>query len=312
MAFVKAVREKVYLKALLTGASGSGKSQSALELATGIASKCGSGIAYIGTEGDRDKLYAQAKSKHGDYVFEYDLLQLSNPFTTDKFIAAIDEAVGAGYKIVIVDSLSAEWQWLNETHQKMPGNSFTNWGKLKPKHRELVDKILMAPAHIICCARGKDEWVLEEKNGKQVPRKVGLGSQADKDTSYEMMLSIQIDQDTHIAHADKDNTGLWDENRYSVIEAKDGEALYTWCENGKMPETKAPEIQKHVSVDPAELLKSVKTEIIQYCNDLGGTKNPDLMAALKAVVPSGNPNAIRDYDKATDLLSTLKGMKPLE
>ena len=41
-------------------------------------------------------------------------------------------------------------------------------------------------------------------------------------------------------------------------------------------------------------------------------KNPDLMAALKAVVPSGNPNAIRDYDKATELLSTLKGMKPLE
>ena len=114
MAFVKAVREKVYLKALLTGASGSGKSQSALELATGIANKCGSGIAYIGTEGDRDKLYAQAKSKHGDYMFEYDLLQLSNPFTTDKFIAAIDEAVGAGYKIIIVDSLSAEWQWLKD------------------------------------------------------------------------------------------------------------------------------------------------------------------------------------------------------
>ena len=89
-----------------------------------------SDIAYIGTEGDRDKLYAQKKSKHGDYTFEYDLLQLTDPFNTDKYIAAINEAIDAGYKIIIVDSLSAEWQWMNDVHNKMPGNSFTNWGKL--------------------------------------------------------------------------------------------------------------------------------------------------------------------------------------
>ena len=305
MAFVKAVREKVYLKALLTGPSGSGKSWSALELATGIARKCGSDIAYIGTEGDRDKLYAQKKSKHGDYTFEYDLLQLTDPFNTDKYIAAINEAIDAGYKIIIVDSLSAEWQWMNDVHNKMPGNSFTNWGKLKPKHRELVDKILAAPAHIICCARGKDEWTMEDKNGKQVPKKVGLGSQTDKDISYEMMLSIQIDQDTHIAHADKDNTGLWD-----VITSKDGEELYTWCENGKVPEPKAPEIQKDVS--STDDLASIKKEIISLCTQLGGTKNTELMSALKSYVSSGNPNAIKELDEAKKCLAQIKNIKPVE
>lgn len=310
MAFVKAVREKVYLKALLTGPSGSGKSWSALELATGIARKCGSDIAYIGTEGDRDKLYAQKKSKHGDYTFEYDLLQLTDPFNTDKYIAAINEAIDAGYKIIIVDSLSAEWQWMNDVHNKMPGNSFTNWGKLKPKHRELVDKILAAPAHIICCARGKDEWTMEDKNGKQVPKKVGLGSQTDKDISYEMMLSIQIDQDTHIAHADKDNTGLWDENRYTVITSKDGEELYTWCENGKVPEPKAPEIQKDVS--STDDLASIKKEIISLCTQLGGTKNTELMSALKSYVSSGNPNAIKELDEAKKCLAQIKNIKPVE
>lgn len=130
MAFVKAVREKVYMKALLTGPSGSGKSQSALELATGIFKKAGgAGIAYVGTEGDRDLLYAQQKSKHGGYTFEYDLLQLSDPYTTDKYIAAINEAIDAGYKTIVIDGLSAEWKWLNDTHDKMPGNSFTNWGR---------------------------------------------------------------------------------------------------------------------------------------------------------------------------------------
>ena len=315
MAFVKAVREKVYSKTLLTGPSGSGKSMCALELATGLHRKTGgpgSGIAYIGTEGDRDKLYAGVKSKHGDYRFQYDLLQLSDPFTTDSYIAAINEAIDAGYKVCIIDGLSAEWKWLNDTHDRMPGNSFTNWGKLKPKHRELIDKILAAPMHIICCARGKDEWLLEDKNGKSVPKKVGMGSQTDKDISYEMMLSLQIEQDTHIAHSDKDNTGLWSETRFSVITAKDGEALYEWCEKGEIPAPK-PVIQKNVEpVDISEVtLDAKKKEIVSRCVKLGGTKNAALMAELKKVTPNGNPNSIRDLATAEAVIKALNNIQPI-
>lgn len=309
MAFVKAVREKVYAKVLITGPSGCGKSMGAEEIATGMYRKCGgAGIAYIGTEGDRDKLYAQGKSKHGDYTFEYDLLQLSDPFTTDKYIAAINEAIDAGYKVCIIDGLSAEWKWLNDTHDKMPGNSFTNWGKLKPKHRELIDKILAAPMHIICCARGKDEWLLEDRNGKSIPKKVGMGSQTDKDISYEMMLSLQVEQDTHLAHADKDNTGLWPETRYSVITAKDGEALYEWCEKGEQPAPKI-DIQKNVEpITQEDDLKAIKAQIVERCKALGGTANTDMMALLKTYVTSGNPNAIRDISKAKELLEKLNNM----
>ena len=309
MAFVKAIREKVYAKVLITGPSGCGKSMGAEEMATGMYRKCGgAGIAYIGTEGDRDKLYAQGKSKHGDYTFEYDLLQLTDPFTTDKYIAAINEAIEAGYKVCIIDGLSAEWKWLNDTHDKMPGNSFTNWGKLKPKHRELIDKILAAPMHIICCARGKDEWLLEDRNGKSIPKKVGMGSQTDKDISYEMMLSLQVEQDTHLAHADKDNTGLWPETRYAVITAKDGEALYDWCEKGEQPAPKI-EIQKNVApVTTDDDIKVVKAQIIDRCKELGGTGNAEMMALLKSYVASGNPNAIRDIAKAKELLEKLNNM----
>ena len=308
MAIVKAKRIKVYFKGLLTGPSGSGKSQSALELAIGLFRKCGGeGILYIGTEGDRDKLYAEQKSKHGGYTFEYDLLQLSEPYSTDSFIAAIDEGLDAGYKVIIIDSISAEWKYLNDLHDKMPGNSFTNWGKLKPKHRMLIDKILNAPAHIITCARGKDEWVLEEKNGKQVPKKVGLGSQTDKDISYEMMLSIQLDQDTHVGHADKDNTGLWGEDRFTVITAKDGEALYDWCESGIVEEKKVPPIQKSVSVDDisSEELDGYKQEIIKICTELGGQKSEKVMSVVKSL---GNPNALKSIEDAKKYLEALNNI----
>ena len=303
MAFVKAKREKVYMKALLTGASGSGKSMSSLELAYGMYKKCGGpGIAYIGTEGDRDKLYAEQKSRHGDYTFDYEIDQLTDPFTTDKYIASINDAIDAGYKVCIIDGLSAEWKWLNDTHDKMPGNSFTNWGRLKPKHRQLIDRILTAPMHIFCCARGKDEWLMEDKNGKQVPKKVGLGSQTDKDISYEVMLSLQLDQDTHCAHADKDNTTLWPETRYSVITEKDGEALYDWCEQGEIPKPK-PVIEKVEEVDD---LKSIKAEIVTIAKELSATNKDLVMETIKKYAANGNPNAIKDIEKAKQLLAELK------
>lgn len=306
MAFVKAVREKVNAKVMFTSPSGGGKTQSMLEMATGLAKKVGGRIAFIGTEGDRDRLYAGKKSPHGDYIYDYDLLQLTD-FSPESYIAAINEAVDAGYKVIIVDSLTHEWKFMNDLHDKMPGNSFTNWSKLKPRHHKLNEKILEAPAHILCSARGKDDWVLEEKNGKQVPKKVGIGSQTDKDITYEVMLSLQIDQDTHIAHADKDNTGLWGMDRYTVVTAKDGEALYDWCENGVVPTPKAPPIQTNVeSYELSIDIETLKKQIIEKCTELGGQSNKAVMDVVKKL---GNPNAIKTVEDGKKYLDTLNNIK---
>lgn len=293
MAFVKAMREKVHAKVIFVSPSGGGKSMSLLEMATGLARKTGSRIAVIGTEGDRDKLYAGKKSPHGDYKYDYDLLQLTD-YSPEAYIAAIDEALDAGYEVIVIDGVAQEWKYINDLHDKMPGNSFTNWGKLKPRHRQLNEKILSAPAHILFSARGKDEWVLEEKNGKQVPKKVGLGSQTDKDITYEVMLSLQLDQDSHLAHADKDNTGLWGMDRYSVVTAKDGEALYDWCESGVTPEPKAPTIQTNVkSVATDEDINNFKKQITAKIEELGGQKNAEVVAYFRK---SGNYNTFDDID----------------
>ena len=304
MGFQKAKREQVWLKVLLSGASGCGKSYSALKMATGIAKKCNSGIAYIGTEGSRNKYYANE--------FDYDLLELEEPFECEKYMAAIDEAVDAGYKVLIIDSMTHEWKWLNDIHDKMPGNSFTNWGKLKPRHHKFMDKVLNSPIHIIATARGKDDWVLEDKNGKQVPKKVGMGQQQDKDISYEYTVSLMISQDTHVASADKDNTHLFD-GRFEVLTEKDGEKLYDWANQGEAPTPKAPQpTYSEASMSDDDILKEVKKEIISLCTQLGGTKNEALMAALKEFVPSGNPNALKDVEKAKDCLAKIKEIKPVQ
>ena len=304
MAFVKAKKEQVWLKVLLSGPSGSGKSYSALRIAKGIADKCDSRIAYIGTEGSRNRYYAAN--------FDFDLLELEDPFTIEKYTEAINEAITAGYKVLVIDSLTHEWLYLNDLHEKMPGNSFTNWGKLKPKHREFMDKILTCPIHVIATSRSKDEWVLEtDSKGRQVPRKVGLGAQQDKNITYEYTVSLVIDQDTHVAHSDKDNTKLFD-GRYDVLTEKDGESLYEWANDSDIPPTvREPKKYEEVEATPEDELKLIKKDIIALCGELGGTKNDQLMETLKQFTSSGNPNSIKSLDKARDCLVAIKQVKPL-
>ena len=158
VSFKKAVKEKIWVKVLLAGPSGSGKTYSALRLATGLAKAAGSEIAAGDTENGRMLYYANE--------FDFAYLKMQEPYTPESYIELIDAAVDAGFKVLIIDSISHEWNYCLELHDKMPGNSYTNWQKITPRHDAFLEKVLQAPIHIIATVRGKDEYVLEEKNGK--------------------------------------------------------------------------------------------------------------------------------------------------
>ena len=302
--FKKAVREDVWLKIGISGTSGSGKTYSALRVATGLAAKCGSDIAFISTEKSRTLYYADR--------FNYDVLELEE-YTPEDYINAINEAVRAGYKIIIIDSLSHGWQALNDMHQKMSGNSFQNWGKLKPRWQNLMRTILQCPANVFVLSRAKTEWSMEDKNGRSVPTKVGLGTEGDKQQDYEYTISFMLQQGTHVASVDnggKDNTGLYD-GRYDVLTEKDGEKLYEWANSGAVPSKLSiatMEAAIEAPLDAEDELKAIKKEIIDLCGKLGGTKNETLMATLKTYTANGNPNAIKSIDKAKDCLAAIKAL----
>jgi len=132
--FKRAKREQIWLKILLGGSSGAGKTYSALRLATGIAKRSKGKIAAIDTENGRIRYYANE--------FEYDDMQLESPYTPEKFIEAIEDAVDNEYNILIIDSISHEWECCLEIHSRMPGNSYTNWSKITPRHDRFMEKVL--------------------------------------------------------------------------------------------------------------------------------------------------------------------------
>ncbi|MGN0967151.1 MAG: AAA family ATPase [Candidatus Coprovivens sp.] len=285
MAFVKAKKEKIWTKILLGGSSGSGKTYSALRLATGLAKKCGSGIAAIDTEAGRIRYYANE--------FDFSDMQLTEPFTPEKYIEAINDAVDSGFKVLIIDSISHEWNYCVDIHDKMPGNSWTNWSKVTPRHDAFMEKILQAPIHIIATVRGKDEYVLEEKNGKQTPKKVGLGFKQRDGVEYNYTATFNIAQDTHIAEATKDNTHIF-EGRYEVLTEKDGEALYDWANTGE---------------DFAFNIPKAQDDIIKLATELGGSKDPEVKASTIDILKEANPKNCTNEALLKQSLNALNSLK---
>lgn len=285
MAFVKAKKEKIWTKVLLGGSSGSGKTYSALRLATGLARKCGSEIAAIDTEAGRIRYYANE--------FDFSDMQLTEPFTPEKYISAIEDAVNSGFKVLIIDSISHEWNYCVDIHDKMPGNSWTNWSKVTPRHDAFMEKILQAPIHIIATVRGKDEYVLEEKNGKQTPKKVGLGFKQRDGVEYNYTATFNIAQDTHIAEATKDNTHIF-EGRYEVLTEKDGEALYDWANAGEEFALNIPKAQ---------------SDIIALATELGGSKDPEVKKATIDILGEANPKNCTNEALLRQSLNALNSLK---
>lgn len=282
----KAEKRKLAVKVLCAGSSGSGKTYSALTLATGIIKKSGGEIYLINTEGDRGEMYANK--------FEYNIVDMPEPRSPENYIEAIQYCINQGAAVIIVDSLSHEWNYLNEQVNNMAGNSFNNWGKQKPRHRKLVDFIVESKVHIIATGRGKDEYVMEMNDkGKQTPKKVGMGIQQEKDTEYEYMVTFNISQDNHVATAMKDNTGLF-EGRYDVLTEKDGEALYDWANSGEECVFNAT---------------SAQNEIIALAKELGGSANPEVMAATADILGVKNPKSCTDEALLKQSLAALKELQ---
>ena len=291
-----AKKEQIFVKALIGGPSGSGKSYSALRVATGIAGREGEGtkIGYIGTEGMRDKLYANE--------FNYDLISLEE-YSSDYYEAALDAFLEAGYKVIIIDSMTHLWNWVQDQVQLTTkgDNTFQAWGKYKKENKKIIEKILLATAHIIVTARGKDEYVLEANSrGKMAPRKVGVGAQQDKDIEYEYMVTWMIDQDTHLAEAAKDNTHIF-EGKIKVLDEKDGEALYNWANDGDP--VKSPK-------ERAEEVKRIQDAITAKATKLGGSKNKEMMEWYKEKF-NGNHKNCKDLDFLTQALTEMQKFKPI-
>lgn len=156
----KATPVDTHVRIALVGAAGSGKTFSALRLATGFGGK----IVLIDTENKRSSKYSKR--------FDFQQIDFQPPFNPASYGDAIDSAIAAGADTIIIDSMSHEHEGdggvlemaenflekrAGQDYKKREQLKFASWIAPKRERTQLiVNKIQRLPVNIILCFRAKE------------------------------------------------------------------------------------------------------------------------------------------------------------
>jgi len=239
----KATRKQVKLRLNISAPSGAGKTYSALRMAKGL---CGdwSKVAVIDTENGSASLYSD--------LGDFNTIDLTPPYTPEKYISAINMCADSGMEVIIIDSSTHEWACLLEENEllaqsKFRGNTWSAWSQTTPRHDKFINAVLHCYAHVITCTRSKMETVMGED--KKV-KKVGMKDVQREGWEYELTISLNIDRDTHLAIPSKDRTNLFEGKNPFLITEETGELIANWCNSGVS--------EKQVAINEMEIVASLE------------------------------------------------------
>lgn len=261
--FSPARRERVGLAIALAGASGSGKTMTALELATGMAGPDGK-ICVIDTEGRRALHYATR--------YRFDHLDFQPPYSPERYTQAITDAQNAGYDVVIVDSASDEYEGeggLQDIHDaeakrmatdrdgnvaewKVEAMNAPAWKAPKLRHKaSLIRRIRSFPGFVIFNLRAEEkvrfEKVKDERTGREKNTIVQAGwiPVCEKRFMYDMTLSLTLAPESKgkprldLTHKiTEDHLPFFPEGQF--IGRRAGELLRAWATGGEIPKDAQP------------------------------------------------------------------------
>lgn len=260
--FRPAVRENTPMVMALAGASGSGKTFTALELAMGLAD--GGKIAVIDTEGRRALHYADVRGPDGAPMFRFDHCELRPPFSPDRFLEAMKAAEAAGYRVIVIDSFSDEHEGegglIDMAAAGRSENTAANWARPKAAHKLIVRWLRQARCHVIFCLRAEErvrlEKVYDERKQREVTAVVPIGwwPIAEKRFMYDMTASFLL---SPTKPGIPEPIKLQEQHRRYFPEGKpvtreSGRQLATWAAGGApAPQTEGPTLEERAR-DAAE------------------------------------------------------------
>ncbi len=230
MGMKRATKEQAKLRMFLYGASGSGKTYSALQIAKHLGEK----IGFFDTE-------KHSAVKYSD-LFEFDCEEIVDDYNPRRLIEKLKKE-SKNYDVLVIDSLTHFWQdtpncFLDLQEQEVKkvqarggkADSFAAWKFITPLYNEFVQTILSLPCHIIQTARAAEEY---SREGGKVT-KVGMKPKFRDGYLYEMDVAGLIDAE-HNLLIDKSRCPALDGKLFAKPGKQVADLLLAWLGTGVAP-----------------------------------------------------------------------------
>jgi hypothetical protein len=194
-----AKRKAVPMLISLSGVSGSGKTYSALLLAAGLAGK--GPVGFLDTENGRGSMYADSPGIMAALSDGYEIAEMKEPFTPSRYSEAVEAFEEHGCKVLVIDSMTHEWEGHGGCSDLAENNKLKgtpNWILAKREHKRMMNHLLASGMHLIFCLRAREKIkVAREEKGKEQFIPIGLQPIQEKNFTFEMTLSLLLEEGTH-------------------------------------------------------------------------------------------------------------------
>jgi len=310
MTFQPAKRKSVGFLAGLTGVPGSGKTYTALLLAAGLAGEEGK-VGFIDTEQGRGEMYSDSpnivSAMPGGLYFYKKLLP---PFTPEKFIEAINEAVDFGITALVVDSISSEWEGTGGCCE-IAESLKTGWLTVKPRHKKFMPNFATCcPIPIIFCLRSADKSDRVEtvdKNGKKEVAFVSRGVQPIQEKNFMFFMTVHLDftnKNPGYASVEKCPEPLEPlfSDKKARIGKSIGEKIREWINGGERIDVQLVKIESQLRT-----AADMGTETLEGRHATIKEFNPDL---LKKIWTEEFAREMKANAKTADSMNQIEAEKP--
>lgn len=244
-----AEREGARLVLGIAGISGSGKTYTALQMAWGLANYNSQKVGLLCTENRRGRLYSDILVDGKGKVHKFKVIDMPPPYSPQRYIEAIKAFADYGVEVIVIDSVSHEWEGQGGcediAHAGSPRNP--KWNDAKREHKSFMNAMLQSPAHIIACLRAREKVKLEKRDGKTEYVPQGVMAIQEKNFTFELTASLMMwngGKSREVLKCPSElapifgNTGEWSEN---YLTHEHGKRLREWVDGGQQLD---PEIQR--------------------------------------------------------------------
>jgi hypothetical protein len=271
----------------LSGVSGSGKTYTALQLAYGLTGGDSSKIIGIDTENRRMSLYSDCLPNKSPFRS----LDFFAPFSPARYIEAIKACCDAGAEVIVIDSVSHEWEseggceWIANNSS----GRLADWKTAKREHKRFMTFMLQCPAHIIACTRAREKTDFSDTRN---PVSLGIQPIQEKNFSFEATVSLLMHEQgksQDVLKCPAELQKILGRGR-GYITVEDGTALRHWVDGGGVVDQeveRARGLFLNAAEQGVEALRKTYQEVSQSIRDTLGQSFMDSVVASARAFDEG-------------------------